>query len=115
MTDLTPDSPAVRLIQSADKIDNRIGPISGADADRLAVLLREAAERLAAVTADRDAAIAERDRMREALEPFAKAADIKLCGEWQDRERFCRTDVGHYLTFGHLRAARAALNPEAKS
>lgn len=52
---------------------------------------------------------AQLDRMRDALEPFAKAADIKLCGDWRDDERFAQTDVGHYLTFGHLRAARAAL------
>jgi hypothetical protein len=51
----------------------------------------------------------ENKRLREALEPFAKAADIKLCGDWRDDERFAQTDVGHYLTFGHLRAARAAL------
>lgn len=52
---------------------------------------------------------AELARVREALEPFAKAADIKLCGEFEDRERFGRTDVSHYLTFGDLRRARTAL------
>lgn len=52
-------------------------------------------------------------RLREALEPFAKAADIKLCGEWKDHERFSQTDVGFHLFFGHLRSARAALEEKA--
>lgn len=50
------------------------------------------------------------EAMREALEPFAKAADIKLCGEWRDDEHFSQTDVGYHLRFGHLRNARAALS-----
>jgi hypothetical protein len=50
------------------------------------------------------------EKMREALEPFAKAADVKLCGEWRDDEHFGQTDVGFYLTFGDLRRARAALS-----
>jgi hypothetical protein len=33
----------------ADKIDNRLGPISGRDADALAVLLRKAAEALSGI------------------------------------------------------------------
>ncbi|QWY83496.1 hypothetical protein [Rhizobium phage RHph_X2_28B] len=48
--------------------------------------------------------------LKEALEPFAKAADVKLCGEWRDDERFGQTDVSFYLTFGDLRRARAALS-----
>ncbi|MGP9819245.1 hypothetical protein ACTZWW_04450 [Salinarimonas sp. NSM] len=53
---------------------------------------------------------AETARLRAALEPFAKAAGIKLCGEWRDDERFSQTDVGSYLTFGDLRRAAAALD-----
>jgi hypothetical protein len=48
-------------------------------------------------------------RLREALEPFAKAGEVKLCGEWRDDERFGHTDVTFYLTFGDLRRAREAL------
>ncbi|MEJ8308547.1 hypothetical protein [Agrobacterium larrymoorei] len=47
--------------------------------------------------------------MQAALLPFSKAAEIKLCGEWRDDERFAQTDVGFYLTFGDLRRARAAI------
>jgi len=54
----------------------------------------------------------ENAKLREALEPFAKAADIKLCGEWRDDERFGQTDVSFHLTFGDLRKARAALSPQ---
>lgn len=53
---------------------------------------------------------AEIERLKAALEPFAKAADIKLCGEWRDDERFGQTDVSFHLTFGDLREARAALS-----
>jgi hypothetical protein len=49
------------------------------------------------------------ERLETALAPFAKAADVKLCGVWGDEEHFGQTDVGFYLTFGDLRAARAAL------
>jgi hypothetical protein len=51
------------------------------------------------------------ERLEAALRPFAKAADVKLCGEWRDDERFGQTDVNFYLTFGDLRNARAALSP----
>ena len=62
------------------------------------------------IKAYEDRAEAAEQRVKDAvkvLEPFAKAADIKLCGDWRDDERFAQTDVGHYLNFGHLRAARA--------
>jgi DNA-binding FadR family transcriptional regulator len=52
------------------------------------------------------------ERKDEALRPFAEAADIKLCGEWEDNEHFGQTDVGFHLTFGDLRQARAALNKD---
>lgn len=48
--------------------------------------------------------------LRDALEPFAKAAEIRLCGEWRDDQKFGMTDVGHHLTFGDLRRARTALS-----
>lgn len=51
----------------------------------------------------------EADEMREALEPFAKAADIRLCGQWRDDQSIQATDVCWHITFGHLRRARAAL------
>jgi hypothetical protein len=41
------------LIAWADKIDNRIGPISGRDADCLALLLRTLARHLTALERDR--------------------------------------------------------------
>lgn len=54
--------------------------------------------------------IAAAPALYEALEPFAKAAEIKLCGEWADDKHFGQTDVGFYLTFGDLRKALAALS-----
>lgn len=51
------------------------------------------------------------DALWEALEPFAKAADIKLCGEWRDDQSISRTDVAFSITFGDLRRAREALTP----
>jgi hypothetical protein len=56
----------------------------------------------------------EQDALREALEPFARAADVRLCGEWGDDEHFGQTDVAFYLTFGDLRRARAALTASPK-
>lgn len=60
----------------------------------------------AAALAASEAKVAE---LQEALKPFAKAADVKLCGEWRDDERFGHTDITFHLTFGDLRAARRAL------
>lgn len=65
------------------------------------------------LTTQRDAAEARVAKLEEALRPFAEAADIKLCGEWRDDERFAQTDVGFYLTFGHLRTARSTLTSKA--
>lgn len=42
---MTPET----LIAEAEAIDRRIGPISGRDADRLAVVLREAAQQIAGI------------------------------------------------------------------
>lgn len=58
------------------------------------------------------AALEENARMREALKPFAKAADIKLCGEWRDDQSIQPTDTAFSITFGHLRAARRALGDQ---
>lgn len=49
------------------------------------------------------------NRLVTLLEPFAKAADIRLCGEWSDDKRIQGTDTAFYITFGDLRRARAAL------
>jgi DNA-binding FadR family transcriptional regulator len=64
-----------------------------------------ASYREAALTAQAD----EIERLREVLEPFVIASDVKLCGEFGDGDRFGQTDVNFYLTFGDLRRARAAL------
>lgn len=53
------------------------------------------------------------ERLQEALTPFAKAGEIKLCGEWRDDERFAQTDVGFHLNFGHLRRAAQVLKEAA--
>lgn len=51
--------------------------------------------------------------LRAAVKPFAKAADIRLCGDFRDDERFGHTDLTFHLTFGDLRrAARALSHPE---
>lgn len=49
------------------------------------------------------------DRQREALRPFAKTADIKLCGDWRDDESIQGTDLAYHVKFGLLREARAVL------
>jgi hypothetical protein len=55
----------------------------------------------------------ENRQLREALVPFAKAGEIKLCGEWRDEERFAQTDVGFHLNFGHLRRASEMMKEAA--
>ena len=50
------------LVEWADKIDSRLGPISGRDADALARLLRATAARIQQLTDDRD----DQDRRRKA-------------------------------------------------
>jgi hypothetical protein len=72
---------------------------------------RKAADAVLALIAP---VMVENERYRAALEPFAKAADIKLCGEWADDKHFSQTDVGFYLTFGDLRQARAALSTKSE-
>lgn len=72
--------------------------------------LERLAEAFARFDTERTATLErENAALREALEPFAKAADIRLCGEWRDDQHFSQTDVGFHLTFGDLRRARTAL------
>lgn len=87
---------------------------------------REAAARLTALERERDEAREKAGKLhdyanmrdwqildlRAALKPFAKAADIRLCGDFRDDERFGHTDLTFHLTFGDLRRARAALQPQ---
>ena len=50
--------------------------------------------------------------IERALEPFSKAADVKLCAEpgyWSDEKSIKNTDVASGITFGDLRRARQAL------
>lgn len=75
---------------------------------------RLAAELLPALARASDSRVselqAENEKLRAALEPFAQAADIKLCGgddHWTDDKRIQGTDVGFHITFGDLRRARA--------
>lgn len=60
------------LVEWADKIDNRLGPITGREADDLARLLRATASRIQQLTTDRD----DQDRaMRDAIRETADTAD----------------------------------------
>lgn len=43
--------------------------------------------------------------LREALEPFAKAGAIRLCGEWSGDKSIQGTDTAFHVTFGDLRHA----------
>ena len=61
------------------------------------------------LTARATAAEAKLAKAKEALEPFKKASEIRLCGEWRDDQRFAQTDVGFHLTFGDLRRAASVL------
>lgn len=57
------------------------------------------------------AAADEIERLREALKPFAEAANIRLCGGdyWTDDKSVQGTDIAFHVKFGHLRNARAVL------
>lgn len=69
-------------------------------------------ERAESAIRDWHAEKARADRLAAAVAPFARAADIKLCGEWRDDQTFGQTDVAFYLTFGDLRRAKSALSTE---
>jgi hypothetical protein len=61
------------------------------------------------------AAEAREVKLREALEPFAKAGAIRLVGGddyWTDDRRIQGTDIAFHITFGDLRQARAALETD---
>ena len=64
--------------------------------------------------ADLRAAALKLRECREALEPFAEAGKVKLCGGdfWTDDKSINNTDVAFYVKFGDLRRAAKAL--EAK-
>lgn len=51
------------------------------------------------------------DAMKAALLPFARAAQIRLCGgdHWTDDKSIQGTDVAFHITFGDLRAALTAM------
>lgn len=87
-------------------ITDGLGPAGGEEPDNPSEFVR----RFEVPPIHREAA-AEIKRLRAALAPFAKAADVKLCGEWRDDQHFGQTDVTFHLTFGDLRRARAALSP----
>jgi hypothetical protein len=60
------------LIEWADKIDSRLGPISGSDADELARILRHTAEQMVRLLKDR----AEHDlALRDAISETGRTAD----------------------------------------
>ena len=132
----TPERATERLIDRVDALDaipgNWCDPmLTGPNAvlpkdqsykpkeiERLLNAVRQRIEALPAVNTH-DALQAENERLREqvkalraGLVPFAKAADIKLCGDWMDDESIARTDISHHIKFGHLRRARALLTPQ---
>lgn len=73
---------AESLVAVADKIDRRVGPIPGRDADRIAVMLREAAEQIADI------------RHPTGSEQLAAAlADLGVPAPW----RLCDEEVGEVL------------------
>lgn len=63
MSHYNAEATAKNMLEWADKIDNRLGPVSGSDADRAAHAFRRAATIIRALDQGRDAAVqAERDR-----------------------------------------------------
>lgn len=69
---VTPDN----LIALADKIDRRLGPIPGRDADHLAVTLREAAQQMASVVHPTGS-----EQFAAALAKLGAPAPWRLCDE----------------------------------
>ncbi|HQT89108.1 MAG TPA: hypothetical protein PK677_11225 [Acidiphilium sp.] len=123
MTDLTPESPAVRLYAANLQLTpyGALGRITTNrtcqfTAERLAAEHEKiVTERLAAVVAERDAAIAERDRLREALEVptrqmWAAAGDALV----NDKKLKLKAHHDHCATLVWNAMSRAALNTEAK-
>ena len=52
---MTPDKTPKELVEWADKIDNRMGPLSGRDSDNLALFLRMASHKILCGMPDYDA------------------------------------------------------------
>ena len=108
------------LIKLADKIDNRLGPVLGRDADYLATVLRAAAKQIDHLRAEveewKQAAQVEAGLRRKsralnaelaaALKPFAVIADKHA--QWDDQRTVDRLGlVG--LILADFNRARAAL------
>ncbi len=67
---------AESLIAQADKIDNRLGPIPGREADRLAVMLREVATQIAGISHPTGS-----EQFAGELAKLGAAAPWRLCDE----------------------------------
>lgn len=121
-SDLTPESPAVRLYAALhdyepieiDTTKTLLDFFKGQNLDLLAAEHdRLVAERLAAVVAERDAAIAERDRLRDALTELLEVARLRGDDELPHPANDVKLWTARMQTAWD--EARAALNPEAKS
>lgn len=110
------------LVEWADKIDSRLGPISGRDADALARLLRATAARMQQLTTDRD----DQDRaVRDAIRETADIADQLAFWRYQAiwgrtyllqpaaiKQPFMEDGPAWKEAIRQLEAARAAENAE---
>ena len=101
--DMTPIGDAARRVASYTEGKERLN------------VYKAARDELAALEARATAAEAREAKLREALEPFAKAGAIRLVGGedyWTDDRRIQGTDIAFHITFGDLRQARAALETD---
>jgi len=141
MTDLTPESPAVRLYAALydyepseiDTTQSLLGFFKGQNLDLLAAEHeRIVAERLAAVVAERDGALADCQHWRRDYTELQEKHFVLVAerdAAIAERERL-RDALGYFLTDDRfqvavggnpivveamLRTARAAINPEARS
>lgn len=98
------------LIAWADKIDSRLGPISGRDADVLAILLRNAATALAGIRHPTGS-----EQFASELEKLGIPAPWELCDESAgeilaaNKEVACQAFDAACATFDDTRATQAAL------
>ncbi len=122
--DITAESPAVRFHAAWTDMPAvkslywmTVSDDDRCAAERLTVMHeRIVTERLAAIIAERDAAIAERDALRAALETptrqmWAAAGDALV----NDKKLKLKAHHDHCATLVWNAMARAAINPEAKS